>query len=93
MAAALTPDSIVVGPDKMATGAGAKDALAGWQLDGSTVFQRSREIHQARWGFVQANLDRPRPGGKGVDRIVGQLFAVPVPDGTWSIVVAQYAAQ
>lgn len=90
--AQLAPGAIVVGPTdaELAVGGEAKAALAGWKLDPLTVFQRAREVRTPTWGFVQAYLDHPEVEPPYVDRLIGQAFAVPRPDGTWQIVLAQY---
>jgi hypothetical protein len=46
------------------------------------------------WAFAQASFDRPHPGRPTLtDRGLVQLFAVPKPDGSWSIVLVQYRRQ
>lgn len=90
--ARLAPNAIAVGPtnEELASGAGAKAALAGWKLDPLMIYQRAREVHKPTWGFVQAYIDHPQPDSKYIDRLIGQAFAVPKPDGTWSVVLVQY---
>lgn len=96
IAAQLAPDAIVIGPEagQLAQSAEARTALAGWKLEPLTLFQRGREVTKPTWGFVQAHFDRPDPAHpKLVDRVIGQAFAVPKPDGTWSVVLVQYAGR
>lgn len=94
LATRLGPRAIVVGPTRsqLASGPGARDALAAWKLEPLSRYQRAREIRTPAWGFVQAHLDRPAPD-QLVERLSVQLFAVPAGGGAWSVVLAQYLAQ
>ena len=92
----LAPNAIVVGPeaDQLAQGAAAKAALGGWKLEPLALFQRAREVTQPTWAFAQAHFDRPDPDHpKLVDRVAGQAFALPKGDGSWSVVLVQYAGR
>ncbi|HTR55426.1 MAG TPA: hypothetical protein VMJ10_32330 [Kofleriaceae bacterium] len=92
----LAPNAIAVGPaaGQLAQGADAKSALVGWKLDPLSPFQRAREVTQPTWGFVQAHFDHPHAGDASLtDRVIGQAFGVPKSDGTWSIVLVQYAGR
>ncbi len=90
---ALAPDAIVVGPEsaQVAQGKDAKAALAKWALAPIVVYRRPRELHDSDWAFAQANYDQLAVPADKL-RGIAQVFALPKPDGTWVVVLAQYRA-
>ena len=95
LGAQLAPDAIAIGPtsDEVAT-SNAATALTGWKLEPITLFKNAREVKGSGWAFAQASFDRPHPGRATLtDRGLAQLFAVPKPDGSWSVVLVQYRRQ
>ncbi|HEX4455266.1 MAG TPA: hypothetical protein VH143_30605 [Kofleriaceae bacterium] len=95
LGAQLASDAVAIGPtsDQVATSDAAK-ALASWKLEPITLFKNAREVKGSGWAFAQASFDRPHPGRPTLtDRGLVQLFAVPKPDGSWSIVLVQYRRQ
>jgi hypothetical protein len=95
LGAQLAPNAIAIGPtgDQVAT-SNAATALAGWKLEPITLFKNAREVKGGGWAFAQASFDRPHPGRPTLtDRGLAQLFAVPKPDGSSSIVLVQYRRQ
>jgi hypothetical protein len=93
--AALSADPnvvVVANENEVAIGASdAKKLLATWEKRSLSVNGSGREVRNAKWGIVQANVDWNEPGGKPY-RFTGQLIALPQPDGSWSVVAVQFLA-
>jgi hypothetical protein len=93
--AALSADpNVVVVANESEVAVGASDAkklLSTWEKRSLSVNGSAREVRNAKWGIVQANVDWNEPGGKPY-RFSAQLIALPQPDGSWSVVAVQFLA-
>ena len=87
------PNVVVVTNEKeFAVGASAaKKLLATWEKRNLSVNGSVREVRNAKWGVVQANVDWNEPGGKPY-RFATQLIALPQADGSWAVVAVQFLA-
>lgn len=97
LAGSLASDPVVVfGTDKTerAVGQGAAKALlTKWHklLLAIEEADKVREIRTAAWGYVMADVNIAKPGGAPY-RMSAFLVAIPVSNGTWSVVAVNYGA-
>ena len=79
------PNAVVITGKDAAVGPDAAKALATWSAHHAVVDGAVREIREAKWGVVQANLSW-KDGDGPPFRASAQLIALPKTDGSWEIV-------
>ena len=79
------PNAVVITGKDAAVGPDAAKALATWSAHHAVVDGAVREIREAKWGVVQANLSW-KDGDGPPFRASAQLIALPKADGSWEIV-------
>jgi len=84
-APSLADDAAVITGKDVAIGAEAAKTLAAWTAHKPTVDGNVREVHDAKWGFVQANLSW-KDGDAPPFRASAHVIALAKPDGSWMIV-------
>ncbi|MEP6866191.1 MAG: hypothetical protein ABJE66_36560 [Deltaproteobacteria bacterium] len=87
------PNLVMVSNEsEFAVGAGdVKKLMSAWDKRSLSINGAVREVRNAKWGFVQANVDWNDPGGKPY-RFSAQLIALPQADGSWAVSALQFLA-